>query len=296
LNDSIVYSIFNFTQEDSKLENNKFEIPKAKDVNNLAEQFIVLVDIIRILRKACPWDSKQTNESIAHLLIEECYETIDSIEKHDDEGFSKELGDILLHVIMHAIMAEERNVFNMLDVIKKIQMKLVYRHPHVFGDVSVSGADEVVQNWEALKMNEGRESILDGVPKTLPALLRAERIQHKASNVGFDWTDKRDVWAKVEEELDEVKEGILSGNSRDAANEIGDLIFAIVNAARFENVVPEEVLQRTNNKFSNRFQFIEKRAIQMNKSLNDMTLAEMDAIWDEAKKSEKENVENGNHF
>lgn len=274
------------------MENNKFDIPKAKDVNNLAEQFIVLVDIIRILRKECPWDKKQTNESIAHLLIEECYETIDSIEKHDDEGFSKELGDLLLHVIMHAVMAEERNSFNLVDVIKKIQKKLVYRHPHVFGDVKVNGADEVVQNWEALKMNEGRESILDGVPKTLPALLRAERIQHKASNVGFDWTDKRDVWAKVEEELSEVKENILSGNSRDTANEFGDLIFAIVNAARFENVVPEEVLQRTNNKFSHRFKFIEKKAHQMNRNLKDMTLAEMDEIWDEAKKLEKETVEN----
>lgn len=265
------------------------KIPKANNPNDLAEQFLVLVEIIKILRKECPWDSKQTNESIAHLLIEESYETIDAIHEKNDSEFSKELGDLLLHIIMHAIMAEERNAFDLMAVIQKIQKKLVHRHPHVFGDVQVSGEEDVMVNWENLKKKEGKKSALDGVPSTLPALLQAERIQHKASRVGFDWDNKEDVWLKVEEEMAELKHEITNGNHEKAFSELGDLLFAIVNAARFENIVPEEALQKTNKKFIKRFRYIEKKATELNKELNNMTLAEMDELWDEAKKLESDN-------
>lgn len=269
------------------MNNRKIQIPKAKNPDSITDQFEAFVEVVKILRRECPWDSKQTNESIAHLLIEECYETIDAIEKKDDEEFSRELGDLLLHVVMHAIMAEQRNAFNLVDVMKRIQEKLVNRHPHVFGDITVSGEDEVMNNWEAIKMKEGQKSILQGVPNALPALLRAERIQHKASRVGFDWKNKDNVWEKVYEELEELKVEIKAGNKNNTTTEFGDFLFSIVNAARFEDVVPEEALQRTNNKFTKRFQYIERKVQEAGKSLNDMTLKEMDAIWDEAKEKEK---------
>jgi len=261
------------------------KVPIAMDPESIPQQFIALIEIIEILRRECPWDSKQTNESIAHLMIEEVYETIDSIHKKDDEEFSKELGDLLLHIIMHSVMAEERGAFSILDVIKKIQHKLVYRHPHVFGNVEVSGEDEVMQNWEALKLKEKKVagSILDGVPLTLPSLLRAERIQHKASRVGFDWDNSDDVWKKVEEELDEFRRELISGDILKATNELGDLLFAIVNAARFQGLVAEEALQFTNNKFTKRFNYIEQKVRESGKDMNNLSLEEMDAIWDMAK-------------
>lgn len=261
-------------------------VPIANNPESVEEQFLALVEIVKLLRLHCPWDSKQSNESIAHLLIEEAYETIDAIHQKDDEDFSKELGDLLLHVIMHAIMAEERSAFNLLDVLTKIQYKLVHRHPHVFSNVDADTEEQVMKNWEQLKMEEGQKSILDGVPKILPSLLRAERIQHKASKVGFDWDNKVDVWAKVEEELAEFKNELLNNNAQKAQKEFGDLLFAIVNAARFENIVPEEALQFTNDKFTKRFQYIEKRAKEKGLLLNDMSLQEMDALWDEAKNCE----------
>lgn len=265
-------------------ENYYTEVPKAKDENDLLQQFDVLVEIIRILRKKCPWDSKQTHQSIAHLFIEEVYEAVEAILNYDDEELSKELGDLLLHIILHSIMAEERDAFNLLDVIKKIQKKLVHRHPHVFGDVSVRGESDVIQNWEALKMDEGQKSILDGVPKSLPSLLRAQRIQHKASNIGFDWDNKNDVWEKVEEEFYEFKQALKSGDFEKIEEEFGDLLFSLVNAGRFENIVAEEALQKTNDKFTKRFNFIEKYAQQNKKNLKEMTLQEMDEIWNLAKK------------
>ncbi|MDQ1265339.1 MAG: Nucleoside triphosphate pyrophosphohydrolase [Bacteroidota bacterium] len=268
------------------MADNKIEIPVAKDENNVEEQFMALCEIIRLLRIHCPWDKKQTNESIAHLLIEESYETIDAIHKGDDEEFSGELGDILLHIIMHCIMAEERNAFDLIKVITKIQHKLVFRHPHVFGDVEVRSEDDVMVNWENLKKKEGKRSALQGVPLNLPSLLRAERIQHKASRVGFDWNNKEDVWLKVEEELAEFKKEITNGSSDKKTREFGDLLFSLVNAARFEGNVPEEALQFTNEKFTRRFQYIEEKAESMGRKLTDMTLAEMDAIWDEAKGKE----------
>ena len=266
--------------------NNKIEIPQASNPDDINEQFGVLVDIIKILRKECPWDRNQTNESIAHLMIEETYETIEAINNKDDKEFSKELGDLLLHVIMHSVMAEERNAFGILEVIKKIQNKLIHRHPHVFGDVEVSGEKDVLKNWENLKLQEGKESILEGVPPTLPALLRAQRVQFKAAKVGFDWNNKKDVWKKIEEELQELKIELENNNHQKAKEELGDVLFSIVNASRFEDVVAEEALQNSNNKFIRRFRYIEENAAEQGRLLSDMSLAEMDALWDEAKKTE----------
>lgn len=270
------------------MEENLQKAPKPDNPESLSDQFLNFVEIVRILRKECPWDKKQTNESIAQLLIEETYELIEAVEEGNDEEFSKELGDVFLHVVMHAIMAEQRGAFNLVDVLKKIQNKLVSRHPHVFSDVKVSGEDEVMSNWEQIKMKEqNQESVLDGVPKAMPALLRAERIQFKASRIGFDWDDKSGVWDKVEEEIKELRHEIDSGNAEKAKQEFGDVVFALVNAARFENIIAEESLQQTNNKFTVRFRYIEKRAKEMGKKLDDMTIAEMDALWDEAKTLEK---------
>ena len=270
------------------MENKIQKAPVPANPDSLSDQFLNFVEIVRILRKECPWDSKQTNESIAQLLIEETYEMIESIQDGDDAEFSKELGDVWLHVVMHAIMAEERGAFNLTDVLKKIQHKLVTRHPHVFGDVKVSGEDEVMQNWEAIKMKEGQQkSVLDGVPNAMPALLRAERIQFKVSRIGFDWDNKDDVWDKVEEEIKELRHELKSGNIEKSKQEFGDVLFALVNAARFDNIIAEEALQITNNKFARRFGYIEKRAIELGLNLNEMTLEEMDKLWDEAKSLEQ---------
>ncbi len=261
------------------------EVPLPADPKNYIDRFTAFVDIVKILRKDCPWDSAQTNESIAHLMIEEAYETIDAIHQKDDNEFAGELGDVLLHIVMHAIMAEERGAFNLNDVITKISNKMVHRHPHVFADVDVESTDDVMKNWEQLKKQEGKKSALDGVPLALPALLRAERIQHKASRVGFDWDDKKNVWEKVEEELAELKEELHNGQDKERVREeFGDFVFSLVNAARFADIVPEEALQKTNNKFTKRFQYVEKKAKEMGKELKDMTLGEMDELWNEAKK------------
>ena len=268
------------------MDNNKCEVPAAKNPDSIAEQFDAFVELVRILRKECPWDRKQTNESIAHLLVEECYEAIEAIEKKDDDEFSKELGDILLHIVMHAVMAEQRGAFNIIDVITKEKNKMVHRHPHVFGDVAVSGTSEVLKNWEALKMKEGQRSILQGVPKSMPGLLRAQRVQHKASGVGFDWDNKNGAWDKIEEELKEFRTELDNSNHEKAADEFGDFLFALVNAARFEDIVAEEVMQRTNDKFTRRFQYIETKAHEAGKLLKEMTLEEMDKFWDEAKSLE----------
>ena len=262
-------------------------VPQPQDPDSLADNFVAFEQVVRLLREHCPWDRKQTNESISVLLVEETYELMDAIKKGDDAEFSKELGDVLLHVVMHAIMAEQRGAFDMKDVLRRSCAKLVHRHPHVFGSTEVSGSDEVLQNWETQKMKEGQRSILDGVPSAMPALLRAQRIQHKAANVGFDWDNREDVWAKVEEELSELKHEIISKNSKKAKEELGDFIFAIVNAARFEDIMAEEALQWTNDKFTSRFKFIEARAKELGKSLKEMTLGEMDEIWNEAKSKEK---------
>ncbi len=266
------------------MENNFSKIPECKDENSLIDQFLSFVEIVKILREKCPWDNRQTNESIAALIVEESYEVLDAIHKKQDLEFAKELGDLFLHIVMHAVMAEERGAFKLIDVIKLIKAKLVHRHPHVFGNLSVDGESEILQNWESLKLKEGRTSMLQGVPKSLPSLLRAQRLQHKAAQVGFDWADRNGVWDKVEEEMKEFRAELSDNNFQNAEEELGDLIFSIVNAARFEEIYAEEALQKTNDKFTKRFQYIEKIAKEKGVSMKDMSLEEMDAIWDEAKK------------
>ncbi len=262
------------------------KIPKPNNPDDIRDLFESFNELVWILRKECPWDKEQTNQSIAQLTIEEAYEAVDAIYKNDDDDFAGELGDLLLHVVMHSVMAEQRGAFTIKDVIKRIHHKMVTRHPHVFGEVEVADQYEVLRNWENIKKSEKSEdaSILDGVPINLPALLRAERIQHKASRVGFDWLEKQDMWAKVEEELAELKEELKNGNQQRKTEEFGDYLFALVNAARYEDIVAEESLQLANNKFTNRFMHIEQRAHSNGQELNKMTLAEMDAYWDEAKK------------
>lgn len=266
---------------------NAIPVPTPADRNSLVDQFTAYYEIVKILRAECPWDKKQTNATIAPLILEEAHEMLAAVHSGDDNDLAKELGDVLLHIVMHSIIAEERGAFNLIDVLEKNSQKLVHRHPHVFGEVRVEGEEDVLQNWEALKMQEGQKSILSGVPKAMPALLRAERIQHKAARVGFDWDNEADVWAKVVEEMNELQVELESGTPEKAEEEFGDFLFALVNFARFKNIVAEDALIKTNDKFTRRFQFIEAKAQLMNRNLHDMTLAEMDAIWNEAKAIEK---------
>ncbi|MFM8840124.1 MAG: nucleoside triphosphate pyrophosphohydrolase [bacterium] len=258
-------------------------IPQPNDPNSIKDQFESFVELVTILRRECPWDRKQTHESISHLFIEEAYEMIDAIEANDDTEFAKELGDLFLHIIMHAVIAEQRGSFSILDVMKKVQEKLIHRHPHVFGDTSAQDEETVRKNWEELKMQEGRSSALEGVPNALPALLRAQRIQEKAANVGFDWDDEKDVWNKVYEEIHELRVELSGGDQNRITEELGDVLFSIVNAARFRSIIAEEALQKTSNKFKRRFMTIEQSAQEMGKQLKDMTLQEMDDLWNKAK-------------
>ncbi len=258
-------------------------IPYPSDPSDPLSQMEAFIRLVRILREQCPWDMKQTHESISHLLIEEAYETLEAIKEGDDAEFSKELGDLLLHVIMHGVMAEQRGAFTLRDIVAQEFDKLVNRHPHIFGDEVATDEAKVLQNWERLKMNEGRTSVLDGVPKSLPASLRAQRVQEKAANVGFDWHDRRDVWAKVDEELGELRQEIDAGDLEGTKREFGDVLFAMVNAARHEGVIAEDALQGTIETFMRRFQYIERSAAAAGRDLRAMDLNEMDALWNEAK-------------
>ena len=258
-------------------------IPQPANPDSIKDQFESFVELVTILRRECPWDRKQTHESISHLFIEEAYEMIDAIEASDDKEFAKELGDLFLHIVMHAVIAEQRGAFSILDVMKKVQEKLIHRHPHVFGEISADDEETVRKNWEELKMQEGRSSALEGVPNALPALLRAQRIQEKAANVGFDWDEEADVWKKVYEEIDELRAELDSGNQEKITDELGDVLFSIVNAARCRSIIAEEALQKTSNKFKRRFMSIEQSAQAMGKQLKDMTLQEMDELWNKAK-------------
>jgi MazG family protein len=244
------------------------------------EQFI---EITRRCRKECPWDREQTHASIRHSLIEEAYEVVEAIDQDHLEDLTKELGDLLLHVAFHANIAEEAGEFTLADVIDAISSKLVFRHPHIFGTASVTGADEVKQNWEKLKFLEGRTSLMEGVPKELPALLRAHRLQDKAAKVGFDWKKKEDAWMKVDEEVKELHSAIDTGSQNDVEGEFGDLLFALVNYSRFIDVNPENALRRTVDKFILRFQYIEKKLQEMGRDIHNSTLEEMDVLWNEAK-------------
>lgn len=250
------------------------------------KEFNEFVDIVKRLRKECPWDREQTHESLRRCLLEETYEVLDAIDNSDMDELRKELGDVLLQVVFHSVMAEEKNIFNIEDVISQEMEKLIYRHPHVFGDIKVKGKEEVLTNWESLKMKEGREYVLDGIPKELPALFKAYRVQEKVAKVGFDWKDQKPVYDKILEEISELKEAIDSDIAEDIEMEFGDVLFAIVNYARFIHINPEDALRKTIDKFSRRFRKIEDFAKENNYELTNMTLEEMDKIWEEAKKEE----------
>lgn len=250
------------------------------------DRYQELIDVVRRLRKECPWDREQTNDSIKANTLEEAYEVVDAIDEGDDEELSKELGDLLLHVVFHASIAEEEERFTLEDVERKIIEKLVRRHPHIFGEERAEDSKTVIQNWEALKKREGRKSTLDGLPLAMPALLRAYRAQEKASNVGFDWSDKRDVWAKIEEELAELKEAERDAEAAKIEEEFGDLLFSIVNYSRHVSVNPEDALRKAVKKFERRFRRVEETLAARGKSVHESTLEEMDEIWDEGKRAE----------
>ncbi len=250
------------------------------------EHFKELLSIMDELREKCPWDKVQTIESLRYLTVEETYELSDAIIDNDLENIKKELGDLLLHIVFYSKIGSEKNAFNISDVIEEINKKLIRRHPHIFSDVVANNADEVKNNWEKIKLQEkDNKSVLGGVPLSLPAMVKAYRIQEKARGVGFDWDNKNQVWEKVIEELEELKVELLENKShKKIEEEFGDLLFALINYARFIEVNPEDALERTNKKFINRFQFIEKEIKIDGKQFKDMTLAEMDVYWDRAKK------------
>ncbi|PIW69086.1 MAG: nucleoside triphosphate pyrophosphohydrolase [Ignavibacteriales bacterium CG12_big_fil_rev_8_21_14_0_65_30_8] len=247
-------------------------------------KFEELVTIVRKLRKECPWDKEQTNDSIKAATIEEAYEVVDAIDKNDFNEFKKELGDLLLHIVFHSIMAEEKNKFNINDVIGSIKEKLIKRHPHIFSNVKVNNSDDVKRNWEVIKLKEGRESVLEGIPVNLPSLQKAHRLQEKASKVGFDWEEKEDIWKKVEEELYEMHEAEKEKSKEELEEEIGDVFFALINYVRFIGFNPEVALRKTNKKFINRFNYIEKRLKENGKKIGESNLEEMDFYWNESKK------------
>ncbi|MFC0875760.1 nucleoside triphosphate pyrophosphohydrolase [Saccharicrinis sp. FJH2] len=249
------------------------------------DAFGELLDIMDELREKCPWDSKQTLESLRHLTIEETYELSDAILKGDLKEIKKELGDILLHIVFYAKIGEEKQAFDITDVLNGICEKLIYRHPHIFADTEVADASEVERNWEKLKLKEkdGNRRVLEGVPTALPAMIKAHRIQDKARGVGFDWDQKEQVWDKVREELAELEFEIKAGNVTDTEKEFGDLFFSMINAARLYGIDPEAALERTNIKFIQRFNYLEDQTLKKGKSLKDMNLEEMDKIWEEAK-------------
>ncbi len=243
-----------------------------------------LLKIMDELRAKCPWDMKQTLQSLRHLTIEETYELADSILEEDMDGIKKELGDILLHIVFYAKIASEKKAFDINDVINSLCEKLIYRHPHIYGNVKVADEEEVKRNWEKLKLKEGNKSVLDGVPVALPAMVKASRMQEKARGVGFDWEKPEQVWEKVEEEIAEFKyEADNKSPHKKLEGEFGDVLFSLINYARFLNINPEDALERTNKKFIKRFQYLEKEATKAGKKLDEMTLAEMDIYWNKAK-------------
>ncbi|HPO40507.1 MAG TPA: nucleoside triphosphate pyrophosphohydrolase [Bacteroidales bacterium] len=253
-------------------------------------EFARLLDIMDELRTKCPWDMKQTNQTLRKLTIEETYELADAILQDDNDGIRKELGDLMLHVTFYAKIGSEKELFDMGDVLEGINNKLVYRHPHVFGDVNVTrGAREVEENWEKLKMTEHTEykPVLSGVPVSLPATIKANRIQEKVRGVGFDWNSREQIWDKVTEELDELKQAIASGRKVNIESELGDLFFSLINAARLYEIDPESALEKTNRRFMKRFNYLEQKTLAKNLSLHDLTLDEMNEIWEEAKQFDK---------
>ena len=251
------------------------------------EAFGKLLDILDCLREKSPWDRKQTNESLRCNTIEEVYELSNALLKSETDEIKKELGDVLLHIIFYAKIADEKGQFDIADVCDALCQKLIYRHPHVFGEVSVKGSDEVEDNWEQLKLKEkdGNKTVLSGVPEALPALIKAERIQEKAAHAGFDWEKPEDVWEKVKEEIGEVEAELRSDDTKRREDEFGDLLFSIINAARLYKVNVENALEHTNRKFIDRFNYIERKAKEQGKTVNQLELAEMDALWNKYKRS-----------
>lgn len=250
-------------------------------------EFRRLLDIMDELRAKCPWDKEQTFESLRHLTIEETYELSDAIIEKDLDEIRKELGDLMLHIVFYAKLGEESGTFNIASVLEGINEKLIRRHPHIFGDVKVENANDVKDNWERIKLQEGRKSVLEGVPMSLPAMVKAYRIQDKARGVGFDWDNVGQVWAKVEEEIGELKYELANENTPGKReDEFGDLLFALINYSRFIDVNPETALERTNRKFIRRFKYLEEEAAKEGRQLHDMTLPEMDEIWNKAKSLE----------
>jgi XTP/dITP diphosphohydrolase len=258
------------------------------DKNKSLEEFNRLLNIIDELRIKCPWDRKQTNESLRKLTIEETYELADAIFSGNDDGIRNELGDLMLHLVFYAKIGAEKGVFSMEDVLEGINNKLIYRHPHVFGDVKVSGASQVEENWEQLKIREdnGYKPVLSGVPSSLPAIIKANRIQEKVRGVGFDWEKREQIWDKVLEEISELKEEIEKHNTESIESELGDVLFSIINASRLYGIDPEAALEKTNRKFIKRFNYLERETITKGISLHDMSLDEMNVIWEEAKKED----------
>ncbi len=253
-------------------------------MNKTAEKFSELTDIMHKLRRECPWDREQTPESLRQYLLEETYEVLESIDRRSWDALAKELGDLLLQIVFQSVIAEEKNRFSLLDVISHITKKLIERHPHVFGNVSVSGTKDVTKNWEHIKMKaEERTSLLSGVPQEAPALLKAQRLQQKAAHVGFDWQKQEDVVAKIDEELKELKQAISENDQNNIAEELGDFLFSVVNLSRFLGMVAEDSLRRTNQKFTDRFQMIETHYDKDFDKMKSASLEELDAIWNKAK-------------
>ncbi len=252
--------------------------------NSVADSFLALVTIMDELREKCPWDKKQTIHSLRSMTLEETYELVDAIDQNNWQGIKEELGDMLLHILFYTKIGSEEKAFELQDVIEGISRKLINRHPHIYGDVKVENDEDVKRNWEQIKIKEGKKSVLSGVPVSLPAVVKATRIQEKAKQVGFEWDNREDVWKKVEEEMGELQEAVKANDQKEIQAEFGDLLFSLINYARFLQVDAEAALEQTNKKFIHRFQTMESMAAEQGKNLGDMTLNEMDALWNEIKR------------
>ena len=269
-------------------------VKKTNEMHTREEQmkaFGRLLDVLDELREKCPWDRKQTNESLRPNTIEETYELCDALVKNDEHEICKELGDVLLHVCFYAKIGSEKQQFDIADVCNRLCDKLIFRHPHVYGKAVANNVQQVLESWEQIKLKEkdGNKTVLSGVPSALPSLIKAYRIQDKARNVGFDWEDRQDVWKKVREELDELETELKREDKQRSTEELGDFLFSVINAARLYKLNPDNALETTNQKFIRRFNYIEQHSIRAGKPLSEMTLGEMDALWNEAKREERKN-------
>lgn len=254
------------------------------NIDEAINEFKRLLEIMLRLRKECPWDRAQTNETLRTMTIEEVYELSEAILENDDKKIKEELGDIMLHLMFYSIIADEKDSFDITDVLRVLNEKLIRRHPHIFSDVTVNNANEVKQNWEKIKLNEGKKSVLEGVPPHLPSMVKAYRLQEKAKGVGFDWENINQVYDKLSEEISELHNAINSANQQNIEEELGDVFFALINYSRFLNVNPDDALEKANKKFIYRFKYIEQKANDTGSKINNLSLEEMDKLWDEAKK------------